>query len=146
MEIRLGGGGGHNSGPQLGWPFVHHVLCSSPVRHGFVNPYNFLNPLNTDFNPSTTGLFVCSGTGRHKLRQRNPMQVFKESKLPDPSKRKGGINWTAYREQYLHPILYPWIREVLQPQLRALTGDDTVWLVEESGQRAITPDSSRGGF
>jgi hypothetical protein len=71
-------------------------------------------------------------TGRHKLRHRNPTQVFKESKLPDPSKTKGGINWTAYREQYLHPILYPWIREVLQPQLRALTGDDTVWLVEDN--------------
>jgi hypothetical protein len=30
-----------------------------PVRHGFVNPYNFLNPLNTDFNPSTTGLLYA---------------------------------------------------------------------------------------
>jgi hypothetical protein len=43
-------------------------------------------------------------TGRHKLRQRNPMQVFKESKLPDPSKRKGGINWTRIGSNICTPF------------------------------------------
>jgi hypothetical protein len=46
-------------------------------------------------------------TGRHKYRHCNATQVYKEKKLPDPTKTKGGINWAAYREQYLQPILYP---------------------------------------
>jgi hypothetical protein len=70
-------------------------------------------------------------SGRRKRRYRNATQVFKEGKLPDPAKTKGGVNWTAYREQFLRPILYPWIRDVLQPQLLALTGDNCVWLVED---------------
>jgi hypothetical protein len=77
-------------------------------------------------------------TGRHKYRHCNATQVYKEKKLPDPTKTKGGINWAAYREQYLQPILYPWIREVLQPRLLELTGDDTVWLVEDNAPSHMT--------
>jgi hypothetical protein len=71
-------------------------------------------------------------TGRHKLRHRKAEQVFKRHPLPNPAKTKGGVNWTQYREQFLLPILYPWIREVLQPKLLEETGDDTVWLVEDN--------------
>jgi hypothetical protein len=71
VEIRLcrGGGDAFGRGRWAEWSpdktvltfSVRHVLLTRafPVRHGFVNPYNFLNPLNTDFNPSTTGLLYA---------------------------------------------------------------------------------------
>jgi hypothetical protein len=48
---------------------IRSSRISSPVRHGFVNPYNFLNPLNTDFNPSTTGLLYARVAYGQKKRQ-----------------------------------------------------------------------------
>jgi hypothetical protein len=66
-------------------------------------------------------------TGRHKKRHRKPTQVFKAEEIKVTT--KGGINWVAYREQFLQPLLYPWIKEKLQPRLLEETGDDTVWLV-----------------
>jgi hypothetical protein len=64
-------------------------------------------------------------TGRHKKRHRKPAQVFKVPEIKVTT--KGGINWVAYREQFLQPVLYPWITEKLQPRLLEETGDDTVW-------------------
>jgi hypothetical protein len=55
VGMRLDAGGAQNGGRTRRcslFPFVTYSLTrTSPVRHGFVNPYNFLNPLNTDFNP-----------------------------------------------------------------------------------------------
>jgi hypothetical protein len=69
-------------------------------------------------------------TGRHKKHHRKPAQIFHTPEIKVQT--KGGINWVSYREQVLHPLLYPWIRNVLQPQLLSETGDNTVWLVEDN--------------
>jgi hypothetical protein len=66
--MRLDAGGGQNGvrtrrcSP---FPFVTyyvaHPRLSRPSRvcQSVMIPYNFLNPLNTDFNPSTTGLLYA---------------------------------------------------------------------------------------
>ena len=68
--------------------------------------------------------------GRTLRHYRTPEQVFKVKEIK--AQIKGGINWVAYHEQVLQPILYPWITSCLQPLLLSETGDSTVWLVEDN--------------
>ena len=68
--------------------------------------------------------------GRSRRHYRTPEQVFRVKEIK--AQTKGGINWVAYREQVLQPILYPWITGYLQPLLLSETGDSTVWLVEDN--------------
>jgi hypothetical protein len=93
VEIRLCGGGGDafGRGRWAEWSpdktvltfSVRHVLAhprlSRPSRvcQSVMIPYNFLNPLNTDFNPSTTGLLYARATRYITSR---PTKVEEEGK------------------------------------------------------------------
>jgi hypothetical protein len=87
MEIRLCGGGGDafGRGRWAEWSpdktvltfSVRHVLAhprlSRPSRvcQSVMIPYNFLNPLNTDFNPLTTGLLYARELATLTLHSEN---------------------------------------------------------------------------
>ncbi|RPB04469.1 hypothetical protein L873DRAFT_1666545, partial [Choiromyces venosus 120613-1] len=69
-----------------------------------------------------------------KKCKRKPEGMFKEDKLKISS--KGGINWVSYREQILHPKLYPFI-----DQLQQDTGMPVTYLVEDNAPAHQTVQS-----
>jgi len=59
--------------------------------------------------------------GRSKRHYHTAVQVFRVKQIK--AQTKGGINWVAYREQVLQPILYLCIPSYLQPLLISETND-----------------------
>jgi hypothetical protein len=105
VEIRLCGGGedAFGRGRWAEWSpdktvltfSVRYVLAhprlSRPSRvcQSVIIPYNFLNPLNTDFNPSTTGLLYARESRPHnaaKVSETAQCYAIKDQRTSNPER------------------------------------------------------------